>query len=127
VSRLIGVLRADAARVFGQLVGDLLGRPALAGQVPNDGGEGLATLAFRSPVPDQSVVVEKLLPLSSVKIERVVFGARGSAAVPCQKRVDQIVDGGQCNAVADLKSRHSDVACRVSVEFDAGVGFAIKK
>ena len=42
----IGELRADPVRVLGQLVGDLVGGPALSGKVPDHGLEELASLAL---------------------------------------------------------------------------------
>src|SRR5262249_11315495 len=65
----VGVFRANSVGVLRKLVGDLVGRPPLAGQVPNHGLEQLAALTLRGAVPDQVVVVRQRLWIGVVEVE----------------------------------------------------------
>jgi hypothetical protein len=109
--------------VVRKLVGDLLGRAALAGQVPDHGLQQFAALALGRAVLDQVVVVERALRIGIVEVE----SAGHLPAVTREQRVDEGVERRQVGAwPADLGTADRDVARRVAVELDSGAGVTVE-
>ena len=123
----VGVLGADAVGVARELVGDLLGGPALGRQVPDHGLEELAALALGRAVADQIVVVDRrLLPAGVVEVVSVRLLGFGGSAVAREQGVEQAVDHRELAALAELQAADRDVARAVAVELDAGAGRAVE-
>ena len=123
----VGVLGADTVGMSRQLVGDLLGGPALGRQVPDDGLEELAALALRRAVANQIVVVDRrLLPAGIVEVVSVRLPVLAGYAVAREQGVEQAVDHRELAALAELQAADRDVARAVAVELHAGAGRAIE-
>src|SRR5262249_32192417 len=119
----VGVFRATSVGVLRKLVGDLLGRPALAGQVPDHGLKQLTALALWGAVLDQVVVVERCLRMSIVEVEPTSC----LPAVAYEQRVDEGIERRQLGAwPTNLGTTDRDVARRVAVELDPGTGRAVE-
>jgi hypothetical protein len=53
----VRIFETNAVGMLRQLVQDVFGAQALAGQMPHDGLERLATLAIRHPIANDAVVI----------------------------------------------------------------------
>ena len=111
------ILGADAVRMPGEFVGNLLDRHSGAGQVPNHFGKPLAALAFVGAVLKELAIVIRLLRAGGVEIEQRgrLCWLPGKAR---QQLVQIAVDLAHRLALTLLQARDRDEAGAVAVQLE---------
>src|SRR5712664_465962 len=122
----VRVFGANAVRVLGELVCYCFCGPALAGEMPHHGLEGLAALTFWRAVADQVVIVRRGLWTGVVEIEAIGL-LSCFPGVAREERVDKPVERRQLSTRPALERAHRDVTLGVTVDFKTGAGIAVER
>src|SRR6516165_448325 len=102
-----------------KFIDNLLDRPALGSEMPDEALKELAALPFRGAIFNQIVVIDFLSASGIVKIQAAGL-AVGLAGRARQYGVDTDVKWRPFGPAANFQAANCDVARRVAITLDAG-------